>query len=173
MTRLQKAPDMTFSLRKLVLVAAFGALGTAAFAQQAKVAFGGLKQDTTLPVEVQADQLSVNNADGTAIFSGNVLVGQGEMRISAAEVKVKYGADGKSIDQLLATGGVTISNLADAAEAREAIYTIDSGIVVMTGDVLLTQGPSAIAGQKLTIDLKSGTGTMEGRVSTTFVPGGN
>lgn len=161
---------MAFVLRALILSAG---LAGAAFAQEAKIAFGGLKQDSTLPVEVQADQLAVNNADGSAVFTGNVLVGQGEMRLAAAEVKVKYGADGKTIDTLLASGGVTISNLADAAEAREALYTIDSGIVVMTGDVLLTQGASAIAGQKLTIDLKSGTGVMEGRVSTTFVPGGN
>ncbi len=164
---------MSFSLRIFVLAAAFGLTTQMAGAQEAKIAFGGLKQDTTLPVDVQADQLSVNNADGTAVFTGNVLVGQGEMRMAAAEVRVKYAADGKSIDQLIASGGVTISNLADAAEAREAVYTIDSGIVVMTGEVLLTQGASAIAGQKLTIDLKSGTGIMEGRVSTTFVPGGN
>ena len=164
---------MSFSLRLILLAAAFGGAVTTSIAQDAKIAFGGLKQDTTLPVKIEADQLSVNNADGTAIFTGNVVVAQGEMRLTAAEVKVEYATDGKSIDQLLATGGVTISNLADAAEAREALYTIDTGIVVMTGDVLLTQGASAIAGQKLTIDLKTGSGTMEGRVSTTFVPGGN
>ncbi|MDP3261563.1 MAG: LptA/OstA family protein [Tabrizicola sp.] len=164
---------MAFSFRALVLAVALGSAGTQSVAQNATIAFGGLKQDTTLPVEVQADQLSVNNADGTAVFTGNVLVGQGEMRLTAAEVRVKYAADGKAIDQLLAVGGVTISNLADAAEAREAVYTIDTGMVVMTGDVLLTQGASAIAGQKLTLDLKAGTGLMEGRVSTTFVPGGD
>ena len=164
---------MVFPFRVLVLAASLALSATATPAQDAKIAFGGLKQDTSLPVDVQADQLAVNNADGTAIFTGNVLVGQGEMRIAAGEVRVTYGADGKSIAQLLASGGVTISNLADAAEAREALYTIDSGVVVMTGDVLLTQGASAIAGQKLTIDLKTGTGTMAGRVSTTFVPSGN
>jgi lipopolysaccharide export system protein LptA len=164
---------MGFPLRALVLSSVLGLLTLPLAAQEAKIAFGGLKQDTSLPVDVQADQLSVNNADGTAVFTGNVLVGQGDMRLAASEVRVKYGADGKSISQLLATGGVTISNLADAAEAREALYTIDSGVVVMTGEVLLTQGASAIAGEKLTIDLKAGTGIMEGRVSTTFVPGGN
>lgn len=164
---------MAFSHRVLLLSVALGLSAPAITAQEASIAFGGLKQDTTLPVEVQADQLAVNNVDGTAVFTGNVLVGQGEMRLAAGEVKVIYSADGATIDQLLATGGVTISNLADAAEAREAVYTIDSGIVVMTGEVLLTQGASAIAGQKLTIDLKAGTGIMEGRVSTTFVPGGN
>jgi len=143
-----------------------------ALAQGASVAFGGLKQDTTLPVEIGADQLAVNNADGTAVFSGNVLVGQGEMRLAAARVEVTYGTDGRSIRTLKATGGVTVSNLADAAEAKEALYTIDSGIVVLTGDVLLTQGQSALSGQKLTLDLKSGTGVMEGRVQTTFLPSG-
>ncbi len=160
---------MTFSLRGLVFLAAM-AVAMTAQAQQATIAFGGLKQDTTLPVEVQADQLAVNNADGTAVFTGNVLVGQGEMRLAAGAVRVEYGADGKSIQRLFASGGVTLSNLADAAEAQDAVYSIDSGKVVMTGDVLLTQGQSALSGQKLSIDLKTGTGTMEGRVSTTFIP---
>jgi lipopolysaccharide export system protein LptA len=140
-------------------------------AQEAKIAFGGLKQDTTLPVEVQADQLSVDNASGKAVFSGNVLVGQGEMRLAAGTATVEYDAGGKSIARLLLTGGVTITNKTDAAEAREAVYTIATGEVVMTGDVLLTQGASAMSGQKLVIDLKAGTGRMEGRVQTTFIPG--
>jgi lipopolysaccharide export system protein LptA len=144
-----------------------------AAAQEAKIAFGDLSQDTTLPVDIEADQLSVNNADGTAVFTGNVLVGQGDMRLAAAEVRVEYAPDGRAIQRLHATGGVTIANLADAAESREAVYTIDTGIIVLTGDVLLVQGASALSGQKLTINLKDGTGVMEGRVSTTFVPGGD
>lgn len=157
----------------LALTALLAALAGPGAAQEAKVAFGGLAQDTSLPVEVQADTLSVNNADGTAVFSGNVLVGQGEMRLAAAKVTVEYDKDGKAIARLHATGGVTIANLADAAEAQEALYTIDSGVIVLTGDVLLTQGASALSGEKLTIQLKDGTGVMEGRVSTVFVPGGN
>ena len=164
---------MAFLRTSLALAALLAALSGPLSAQEAKIAFGGLAQDTSLPVEVQADMLSVNNADGTAVFEGNVLVGQGEMRLAAARVQVEYGADGKSIARLHATGGVTIANLADAAEAREALYTIDSGVIVLTGDVLLTQGASALSGQKLTIHLKDGTGVMEGRVSTVFVPGGN
>ena len=161
------------TLKHLALAALLALCAIPASAQQAKVAFGDLNQDTTLPVEVTADQLAVNNADGTAVFSGNVLVTQGEMKLSAAEVLVKYTPDQKAIDQLVASGGVTITNLGDAAEAQEAVYTIDSGVIVLTGNVLLAQGPSAMAGQKLTINLKDGTGIMEGRVTTTFVPGGN
>ena len=158
-------------LRMLLLICAL--TPGLASAQGAGVSFGGLKQDTNLPVEVKADSHAVNQADGSATFTGNVVVGMGDMRLSAAEVRVEYDPEGKAIRQLHATGGVTLASKTDAAEAREAVYTIDEGRVVMTGDVLLTQGKSAISGQKLVIDLKSGSGQMEGGVSTIFVPGGN
>ncbi|RUS64931.1 lipopolysaccharide transport periplasmic protein LptA [Pseudorhodobacter sp. E13] len=159
------------ALRVSTIVALFALFPVLSLAQGASVAFGGLKQDTTLPVEVTADNLAVNQADGTAEFSGNVLVGQGDMRLSAGRVKVEYTADGTGISRLFASEGVTLINATDAAEAREAIYTIESGEVVMTGDVLLTQGGNALSGQKLVIDLKAGTGVMEGRVQTVFQPG--
>jgi lipopolysaccharide export system protein LptA len=163
---------MAFTLRSFGLAVGLALLATGALAQQ-KIAFGDLNQDTSLPVQVTADQLAVNNADGTAVFSGNVLVTQGEMKLAAGEVRVSYGTEQNDIRELVASGGVTVTNLGDAAEAQEAVYTIDSGVIVLSGDVLLTQGPSAMAGQKLTINLKDGTGVMEGRVTTTFQPGGN
>ncbi len=137
----------------------------------ATVAFGSLKGDPTQPVEVSADQLQVNQASGTAIFRGNVIVVQGSMRLTAPEVQVDYAADGKRIARLHATGGVILANGGEAAEAQDAVYTIGSGQVVMTGDVLLTQGTSALSGKVLTVDLTTGTGVMEGRVQTVFVPG--
>lgn len=41
----------------------------------------------------------------------------------------------------------------------------------MTGDVLLTQGESVMSGQKLSVNLRSGTGQMDGRVRTILQPG--
>jgi lipopolysaccharide export system protein LptA len=43
----------------------------------------------------------------------------------------------------------------------------------MTGGVLMTQGQAAIKGERLVINLKTGTGRMEGGVTTTFTPGGD
>jgi lipopolysaccharide export system protein LptA len=145
-----------------------------AASQGANVAFGGITADTAQPVEVTADSLTVSQTDGTATFSGNVLIGQGDMRLSAGEVLVEYTAEDRTrIARLLATGGVTLASGTDAAEAREAEYEIVTGTVVLTGGVLLTQGQNTITGQKLTIDLKTGTGRMEGRVKTVLTPGGN
>jgi lipopolysaccharide export system protein LptA len=157
--------------RALVLGCLLGTAPLLAQAQGAQVAFGSMKGDPTLPVEVTADQLRVNQADGTAIFTGSVIVVQGTMRLNAAEVQVDYAADGKAIARLHATGGVTLVNGGEAAESQEAVYTIETGEVVMTGDVLLTQGTSALSGKLLTVDLTTGTGVMEGRVQTVFIPG--
>lgn len=161
---------MALTAKSLALLAGL-LLAPAAVAQEAKIAFGDMAQDTSLPVEVAADQFSVNNADGTAVFSGNVVVTQGEMTLSAAEVRVQYTADQTEIDQLVATGGVSITNLADSAVAEEAVYTVATGVIVLTGGVRLVQGASTLQGQKLTVNLADGSGVMEGRVTTTFAPG--
>ena len=41
----------------------------------------------------------------------------------------------------------------------------------MDGNVLLTQGQNALSSERLDIDLDKGTGRLEGRVQTIFVPG--
>lgn len=158
-------PALLVAATALVLISAVSAFG------QAKVAFGGLKADTTLPVEVNSESFSVETETGNAVFKGNVRVAQGEMVMAAGEVRIVYTPDGNAIQTLVASGGVTLTNAAEAAEAAEAVYTIDSGVVVMTGNVLLTQGASTMSAQKLTINLKTGTGELEGGVKTTFVPG--
>lgn len=158
--------------RLIIALAVAICLAGSVQAQEADVRFGGLRQDTGLPVEVDAEKLSVDQAAGGAVFEGNVMVRQGEMRLTAARIQVEYGADGTGISRLHATGGVTLVSPEDAAEAQEAVYTIDTGIVVMTGNVLLTQGNAAISGEALSINLRDGTGTMTGRVKTVFTPGG-
>ena len=150
-------------------------LPVAAFAQS-NVAFGGLKHDSSLPIEISADQLTVDQASGAATFQGNVTIGQGDMRLSAGKVRVEYatGADTTGeISRLHATNGVTLVNGAEAAEAREAVYTIATGMVVMSGGVILTQGQNALSSDKLTVNLRTGTGQMDGRVKSIIQTGEN
>ena len=161
-------------LRALPATLAFCALIAPAGlqAQGAPVSFSGVKVDTAQPIEVTADQLSVNQNDGQAVFTGNVIVIQGEMRLTAPEVQVKYlqGAAGK-IERITALGGVTLVSANEAAEGREAVYTVADDTVVMTGDVLLTQTGNTVAGDRLTVNIKEGTGRMEGRVRTVLQTG--
>ncbi len=134
------------------------------------IAFGGLKVDSTQPVKVVADQLSVNQNDGTAIFTGNVVVTQGDMTLQTAHLQIEYAQDKKSIARMLADGGVKMAAGSEAASSQTAEYAPETGDLIMRGDVLLTQGASAISGPVLTMSLRTGLGTMEGRVTTVFTP---
>ena len=159
-------------LRPLIFCLTF-LLVAPAFSQGTNVAFGTIRQDTSAPVEVTADNLSVDQATGKAVFEGNVVIGQGELRLSAQNVEVTYRSSSAGIANLVATGGVTLVSGQDAAEAARAVYDIDSGTIVMTGSVLLTQGPSALTAESMTVDLKDGTARMSGRVKTILQTGGN
>lgn len=143
-----------------------------AFAQGAQIAFGGLKHDSALPVEITSDQLSVDQSTGKAIFSGDVLIGQGSLRLTASTVEVIYDTqDASQISQLVATGGVTFVNGGEAIEAQRAVYDINAASVTLSGDVILTQGQNALSGQRMVVDLTSGTGQIEGRVKTILQTG--
>ncbi|MEP1767325.1 MAG: LptA/OstA family protein [Sulfitobacter sp.] len=158
---------------RLLLIALFAALfSTQSIAQGASVAFGTIAQDTNLPVEVSSDELTVDQATGAAIFTGNVVIGQGEMRLSAQRVLVVYRATSDGIAKMEATGGVTIVSGPDAAESQRADYSIDDGTIVMQGNVLLAQGKSALSADKMTIHLRDGTARMTGNVRTRLQTGG-
>ena len=165
---------MVRTIRLAALALGVAVLASAAYGQGATVAFGGIRSDTSQPVEVTADQLAVNQTDGTATFTGNVVVIQGDLRLGATTVRVEYATDDRTrVERIVASGGVTLVSAAEAAEAKDAVYTVANGQVVMTGDVLLTQNGGTIAGQKLSVDLKTGTGQMDGRVRTIISPKGS
>ena len=61
----------------------------------------------------------------------------------------------------------------DAAEAQDAVYDVASGNVTLTGDVMLTQGQSVLSGEKMDVNLSTGTASVSGRVRSVLQPGGN
>jgi lipopolysaccharide export system protein LptA len=144
-----------------------------ALAQSTNITLGGINADPGQPVEVTADSLTIDQNTRTAVFAGNVLIGQGDMRISAARAEVIYADGTGDIARFLATGGVTFVTPTEAAEAEEADYDLTSGLLVLSGKVLLTQGASALSAEKMTVNLKDGTAQMEGRVRTVFQQGNN
>jgi lipopolysaccharide export system protein LptA len=138
---------------------------------QTNIALGGISADPSAPVEVTADSLNVDQDSRSAVFAGNVVIGQGEMRISAAEVKVIYSDETGDIAQLLASGGVTFVTATEAAEAQTADYNLTTGLLTLSGEVLLTQGASALSADSMVVNLTDGTATMQGRVRTVFQQG--
>lgn len=145
-------------------------LAAPAFAQT-NINLGGIRADSSSPVEVAADSLTVDQDTGTAVFSGNVVIGQGDLRLSASSVRVIYDEATGDITKLNASGGVTFITATEAAEAQTAVYDLTSGTIVLTGDVLLTQGASALSANQMTVNVNTGTAQMSGRVRTVFQQG--
>ena len=140
---------------------------------QTNINLGGMAVDTSAAIEVTAENLSIDQQGGTAVFEGDVVIGQGDLRISAAQVEVIYGTDTNQIARLIATGNVTFVTAQEAAEAETADYDVVSGLLTLTGDVLLTQGASAISAQSMVVNVTNGTATMQGRVRTVLQQGEN
>lgn len=156
-------------LRWIILVALLTSAVVFGRAQAQSIPFGGIRHDSSLPVEITADSLNVDQTARTAEFTGSVAAGQGTMRLTADRLVVEYAGEGSGEIRLMrAYGNVTMTNGAEAAEAEEAIYTVVDGMMRMMGDVLLTQGENAIAGNILNIDLDAGTAAFEGRVTSVF-----
>lgn len=160
-----------------VLVVGVIALSPGAWAQGGGTALsmGAMKVSGDLPVEVTSDELQVDQTANTATFKGNVIVVQGDMRLSSDSVLVEYGPTeegGRSrIQKMTATGEVIMTSPTESAEGREAVYTVADRTLVMTGDVVVTQGPSVVTGQRMVVFLDDGTAVMEGRVRTVIETG--
>lgn len=157
-----------FIVRIPLFALAFTVLLSSQAGAQTNIALGGLSADPDAPIEITADELTVDQDTRSAVFAGNVVIGQGDLRIAAARVEVIYSDETGDIARLRASGGVTFATSTEAAEAAQADYDLTTGLLSLSGDVLLTQGASALSADRMTVNLAEGTARMDGRVRTVF-----
>lgn len=127
------------------------------------------------PIDMSADQLELIDAQHVAIWRGSVDALQGVNRMRADQVKLIFsgkaasssagtaGAPGKNwgdVERMEAEGNVFFVSPQQRARGDHAVYALDTGDLVMTGDVIVAQGESVVRGDKLIIEVKSGHATM-------------
>jgi lipopolysaccharide export system protein LptA len=141
----------------LLLLAALGP--AAAFGQVS--ALKGL--DTNAPVDVAADRIEVQDRADRAIFSGNVVVRQGQLTLTAPRLTVAYSnSGGVQLRRIDASGGVTVRSPSETARGDVGIYDTQARIITLIGGVSLVQKDAKVNGGRLTIDLDSGRAVMDG-----------
>jgi lipopolysaccharide export system protein LptA len=132
-----------------------------AFGQAATSALKG--HNSNAPVDVAADRIEVQDRADRAVFSGNVIVKQAELTLTAGRLTVAYAnSGGIQIQRLDASGGVTVRSPSETASGQFAIYDLNSRIITMLGGVTLIRGDSHVNGARLVIDLNSGRAVMDG-----------
>ena len=128
------------------------------------------KFDTSLPLEIKSEELNIEQNTGEATFSGSVIATQGNLILTAVTIVVEYTLKNSrmtgEMEKLTANKDVTIVSDTQSAVANKVVYDIKSENIIMTGDVILKEGLSATSGDRLTINLKTGSRRMEGNVRT-------
>lgn len=139
-------------------------------AEEVEKPIPSFKFDTSLPLEIRSEELNIEQNTGEATFSGSVIATQGNLILTAVTVVVEYALKNSrmtsEMKKLTANKDVTIVSDTQSAVANKVVYDIISENIIMTGDVILKEGLSATSGDKLTINLNTGSRRMEGNVRT-------
>ena len=94
-----------------------------AMAQGTEVPFSTFTRDPNAAVEISADSLSIDQADGAAIFEGNVVAGQGDLRLTAGKVRVEYvGSDAENAGAILQIGRASCRERLGMCRSRWSPY---------------------------------------------------
>jgi len=134
--------------------------------------------DVPLPIDVRAEQLELNLYGGQQILSGNVVVEQGSMTISADKLQIdtikgaisRISGEGTPIVVSDNTpGGNTFR-----ASARAIDYQTSAWSLVVEGEVMLEVPGIQLRSERIVYDIRKAvfllTGSDKTRVKATLLP---
>jgi lipopolysaccharide export system protein LptA len=108
------------------------------------------------PIEINAEQLELLTEGNSKhlIFSDEVLVVQGKMRLSAGELEAFYPDGASQPSRLHARKNVEVIEGNLEVHCLEVTYLRDEGLVICKGDALLVQGCDELRGEEIVFDLE-------------------
>lgn len=148
------------TLKKLLQASSLGLLviSSTAFA---------LESDRNQPIEIEADQGTLDQKNQSTTFSGNVIVKQGTLHIRAEKVTVTRDAasqqhmtaDGKPVrfSQTLDDNKGTVNGQANKVE-----YSSATGLVKLTGNAKVIRGGDKAEGAVITYNTRTEIYTVNG-----------
>ena len=153
---------------KLALLVTVAAFATAAAAQTQRAV-------SNEPIGVGADNGGITGA-GSFSLTGRAEVTQGGNRLRADSIVGAGNSDGV-LSSVTASGNVYYVTPTESIRGDRAVYTISNATIVVTGDVILTQGKNVLTGGRLTYNIDTGAANMAGgtnsRIQGVFYPQGN
>jgi lipopolysaccharide export system protein LptA len=136
------------------------------------------------PINIAADKLDYFDKEQKAIYSGNVIVVQGDTRLNASVLTILFDRNtegGKSSSQnsnsqlrwMKGDGPVTIVSKDQVGVGNSLVYDKVKGKFFLLGNVSLSQGENITRGDELVYDLQTGQAVVssKGRVKSRIVPG--
>ncbi len=192
---MRRAPWLS-TLAAVLLVSASAAAQGLHPAHQGLI-HGAQGQDQDQPIQIDAKSLEVHDKSKTATFSGDVKVVQGDTTMTCKTLVVFYGQelgiagkqvasanstagvvpDAQNIRRIEAHGGVTVVSKDQTASGDLGVYDLLAKTITLTGNVVVTQGPNVIHGERVIVDTVTGNahveaapGVPQGRVRALIIP---
>lgn len=160
--------------RSLLRLSTRGLAGGLVAGAIAALSFGSIAGAQTIagfnsnqPVNYAADRIELQDRQNRVVLSGDVVIQQGDLRLTAARTTVAYSDAGSlRIQRIDATGGVTVTRGDERASGSAAVYDFNRRVIVLSGNVALRRGSDTLDGGRLVIDLDSGLSSVDGAGST-------
>lgn len=140
-----------------------------------------LPTDKDAPVNIEADSGEIDQASGTTIYQGDVVITQGSMKLEAHKVTVQY--KNKKPYRLTATGTpASFRQKPDKSKpwvqgkGNKIVYLIHSEELILTDNAELNQGEDSFSSDRIVYDrvnakLKAGAAAKgKQRVKVTIQP---
>ena len=138
------------------------------------------QHDTSLPIEILANAMEVEQEAQRAVFLGAVDVEQGDLRLKADRLVVYYrdkeAEEENAVYRIEVEGNVSLDAPNETAKGDLGVYDVDAGTITLTGNVVLTSGQNVIRGTEAIMNLETGKSEVlggtddDGRVRGLFVP---
>ena len=119
------------------------------------------------PVSYAADRIELQDRQNRVVLSGDVVITQGDLRLTAGRTTVSYTDAGTlRIQRIDATGGVVVTRGGERAQGSAGVYDFNRRVIILSGGVALRRGGDTLNGGRLTIDLNSGLSSVDGTGAT-------
>jgi lipopolysaccharide export system protein LptA len=152
------------TLRFASFAAAFATMSLAALGMSSLAeaqAIAGFNSNQ--PVDYAADRIELQDRQKRVVLAGDVVITQGDLRLTAGRTTVSYTDEGSlRIQRIDATGGVTVTRGNERAQGNAGVYDFNRRVIILSGGVALRRGSDTLNGGRLTIDLNSGLSSVDG-----------
>jgi lipopolysaccharide export system protein LptA len=164
--------------RVLIALAALILAPAGAAAQDYAAAFSGFDTGSNTPIQIEADELEIRDEEKVAVYAGNVRVRQGDTVLEAPALRIFYageattaGVPGSQVSRIEAGPGVLVRTGERTASGDRAVLDMAHDLITMTGNVVLTEGPNVVRGERLVVNIATKQGRIDGgRVQTLITP---
>ncbi len=102
------------------------------------------------PTVITSDKLRIDTAKKIGIFTGDVHVNDSQFSMTSDEMRVFFNENENGIDEVVAKGSVILKQTGEeenTARGEQAVYTVNKGEIVLTGNPSVKQGNNTISGK--------------------------